>query len=144
LAIVILGEPRRGERPAGDAPQQQRAHGLRIFQREQHGEPAAGRAAAEDGRQRIELRKERVEVLRPDFVFGEVSADGDIGKAAVAAVVDEHAVAGVGDVLRQRFHIVERAAAARRERDPRAGAAEDLVIDVHSAHLSDEHRRAPY
>jgi hypothetical protein len=74
---------------------------MRIFQREQHGEPAAGRAAAEDGRQRIELRKELMEILRPDFVFGHFGADGDIGKAAIAAVVDEHAVAGIGDVLRQ-------------------------------------------
>src|SRR5262249_29908923 len=51
--VVLLGDPRRGNGPAGDAPQQQRAHGMRIFQREQHGEPAAGGAAAEDRRQRI-------------------------------------------------------------------------------------------
>jgi hypothetical protein len=42
-----------------------------------------------------------MEILRPDFVFGHFGADGDIGKAAIAAVVDEHAVAGIGDVLRQ-------------------------------------------
>ena len=114
-----------------------------IFQCEQHGEPAAGRAAAEDGRQRLELRKEFVEILRPDFVFGHLGADGDVGKPTIAAVVDEHAIAGIGDMLRQRLHVIERAAPARRERDPRAGAAEDLVIDVHSAHLGDGHGRAP-
>src|SRR5262245_36069498 len=36
FAVVILGEARCGEWAAGDAPQQQRAHGVRIFQREQH------------------------------------------------------------------------------------------------------------
>jgi hypothetical protein len=84
-----------------------------------------------------------VEVLRPDFVFGHLGADCDIGKAAIAAVVNEHAVAGIGDVLRQRFDVVERAAAAGRERDPRAGAAEHLVVDVHSAQLGDGHRLPP-
>ena len=96
-----------------------------IFQCEQHGG--------------LELRKEFVEILRPDFVFGHLGADGDVGKPTIAAVVDEHAIAGIGDMLRQRLHVVERAAPARRERDPRAGAAEDLVIDVHSAHLGDGH-----
>src|SRR5215831_16939663 len=42
FAVVILGEARRGEGAAGDAPQQQRAHGVRIFQCEQHRQPAAG------------------------------------------------------------------------------------------------------
>jgi len=71
-----------------------------------------------------------------------LGADGDVGKPAVAPVVDEHAVTGIGDVLRQRFHVVERAAAGR-ERDPRAATAEELIIDVHSAHVGDGHRLAP-
>src|SRR5262249_36980489 len=70
-------------------------------------------------------------------------ADCDVGEAAIASVVDEHAVAGIGDVLRQGFDVVERAAAAGRERDPGAAGAEDFVIDIYSAHMGDGHRFPP-
>jgi hypothetical protein len=143
LVVVVVGEPRGGEGPAGDPPQQQRAHRLRIFQREQQGEAAARRAAADHDGQRLELRKQVMQIVGPGLVFRSIAADDDVGQPAIAPVVHEHAVAGIGDPPRQRFHVVERAPAAGGERHPRFAAAEHFVVDVHAAHFGDGHRVPP-
>ena len=143
LAIVVLREPLRRERAAGHAPQHERPHRGRVAQREQHGETAARRAPADDRRQRIELRQQLVQIVRPDLVFRILAVERHVGRPAIAAVVDEDAVAGLGHRLGQIADLVHGAAAARRQRHPRAAPAQDLVVDVDAPHLRNRHRRPP-
>src|SRR4029079_4150523 len=75
--------------------------------------------------------------------YGFVAAKDESADAAIAPVVNENAVAGIGHVPRQRLHVVEGAPAAGRERDPRAARAEDFVVDVRAAHVGDGHRFPP-
>ena len=143
LSVIIFSKALRSECPACDAPEQQRAYGLRIFQREQEGKPAAGRATAEHRRQSVELREQLVEVVGPGLVFRRFPADDDVGDATIPAVVNEHAVAGVRHALRQRFHHVERAAPSGRKRNPRSMRTEQLIIEIGTAELGDRHARSP-
>src|SRR4029079_16950419 len=75
--------------------------------------------------------------------YGFVAAKDESADAAIAPVVDENAVAGIGHVPRQRLHVVEGAPGAGRERAPWGARAEDFVVDVRAAHVGDGHRFPP-
>ena len=114
-----------------------------MAQREQDRQAAAGRAAADDRRQRVELDQKLVEIVRPDFVFGFLAVDDDIGGAAVAPVEDDDAIAKIGQRLCLRLDAADVASAAGRQRHPRTAIAENFVVDVDTAYLCDWHRFPP-
>ena len=72
-----------------------------MTQRGQQCQPAARRAAADKRRKCIELQKQFVEVGNPYLVFGIPTVERNAGGAAIAAVINQHAIAGLRELLRQ-------------------------------------------
>ena len=99
LGVVVLDQAPGGIGAAGDPPQQEPAQIGGMAQRRQQGQPAARRAAADERGPRVELQQQLVEVVGPYLVFGMPAVERDAGGAAIAPVVDEHAIAGLGDLL---------------------------------------------
>ena len=99
LVVVLLREPLDGELAAGDAPQDQRPHDPADSAAPEQREPRARRAAADDRRHHAELLEQRMQVVGPDFVFRLAAVEGHIGGAAIAPVVNQHAVALRGHPL---------------------------------------------
>jgi len=66
---------------------------LRVADREQDGKPRAGRGAADHQRQRAKLFSKFMQIVRPDFMLRTRAIEGDIGCAAIAPVVQQHAIA---------------------------------------------------
>ena len=99
LTVVVVGQALRGERSSRHSPQEQRADGLGMAEREQERQPAAGGAAADEDRQGTEPGEQLVEVVGPDLVLGFLALDDDVGGAAVAAIVKQDAVPRLGDQL---------------------------------------------
>jgi hypothetical protein len=128
--------------PASDPPQQQAAHIVGPAQRQDQRQPAARRATADIGGQGIELHQQLVQVFGPLLVF-RVAVDRDSGGAAIAPVVDQDPVAGLGDLLGEGPHRCAGAPPARLQRHPRAALAEDLVIDIDAANAGDGHGFLP-
>ena len=99
----------------------------------------AGRRAADEGRDGVELLEQLVQVVEPEDFLGDVAFDQHVGAAGVAAVMQHHAVAGIGELGGQRHELVVAAAPAGDQRRPRAAVADDLIEDVHSADFCDRH-----
>ena len=91
-------------------------------------------------RQRALARQQFVQVVGPDFLFRLGAVDPDVGGAGIAPVVQQHAKAAGGDLVRQRHEFIVRAPAARDQHHPRATVAHDLVNDIHAANVLDRHR----
>src|SRR5689334_9086456 len=94
---------------------------------------AGGRAAHHAG-PRTELTEERVEIVGPDLLFALRALDQDVGGAGVAPIVQHHANAVRGDLLRERHELGETAPPAGDEREPRAARADDAIVDVDAAY----------
>jgi hypothetical protein len=95
-----------------------------MAQCQQQREPAAGGATADKGRQRIELFEERAQILGPNLVLGIAPGKRYAGGAAIAPVVDEDPIAGLGDLLGERGDRGKAAPAARLQGQPKAVLAE--------------------
>src|SRR5581483_1698867 len=80
-----------------------------------------------------------VEVVGPDRLLGLVALDQDVRGAGVAPVVQQHAEAGAGDLLRERHELVVTAPAARRQRDPRSFLADHPIMDIEASDPGDRH-----
>src|SRR6516225_2835986 len=143
LLVIVLCQALRGKSAASDPPEQQRPHGVGIFEGDEERKLAARRAAPENGRQRVEPREQFIEVVGPHFVFRALAPDGDIGKAAVSAVVEEHAITGIAHALGERLDEIERAAATGGKREPRAVRAEYLVVEIDAADAGNRHDGPP-
>ena len=115
-----------------------------MAQCQQQGQPAAGRAAADERRQRVEPEQQLAQILGPDLVLGIAALERDAGGAAIAPVVDQHPVAGFGDLLGQRPDPDQAAPTAGLQRHPRAVPTEDLIVDVDTADLGDRHLSLPW
>ena len=139
LAVVVLGQPVDRVLAAGEAPKQQAAQRLGMAKRKHDREPRARRRAAHDNRQRVELAREFMEVIGPDLVLGARAVERHVGGAAIAAVVQQHAVALRSKRLRDSTQLCKRAAAPRRQRDPRTGRADHLVVDMNAANEGFSH-----
>src|SRR2546430_418982 len=72
-----------------------------------------------------------------------LALDGDPRGAAIAPVVDDHAVAGLGDLRGKRAQRGPGAPPARLQRDEWAALAENLVIDVNAPDIGDGHDFPP-
>ncbi len=118
---------------------QKDADGVRMTQGEKQCGPATGGAAADDGGKGAQLSEQLVNVVGPDLIFRIGTIDNDIGRAAIAPVMQQHAIAAGRDRLRQLDQFAVGAAASRRQRDPGPGRADDLVVDVNSAHHGFRH-----
>ena len=143
LAIVILGQASGGERPAGDAQQQQAARRLRVAQPEQDRDPGARRRAADERRQRVVLGEQFVEVVGPHHLLDLSPVDQHVGRAGVAAVVEEDPEALGGDLAGQRDQLLVAAPAAGDQRHRRPRRADDLVVDVQPANIRRRHVLLP-
>src|SRR3569832_1556909 len=97
LAVIILRQLVDRLLAACDTPQQKPAHALGMADRVEDREPRAGRGAADIHGQGAELLPKVVEVVRPYFVLGGRAVEGNVGCAAIAPVVQQHAVAARGD-----------------------------------------------
>src|SRR5258705_12300433 len=82
-------------------------------------------------------------IVRPDFVFGFLTVDDDIGGSAVAPIVDDDAIAKIGQRLCLSLDAADVASAARRQRHPRTTVAENFVVDVDTVYLCEWHRFPP-
>src|SRR5438132_14242205 len=111
-----------------------------MTQGEQQREPAARGATADGGWQGLELGEQRVEVIGPDLILGFVARDDDIRGAAVAAIMEQHTVAGCRHLGGERHDTAEVAATTGGKRYPGAMLAKDLVMDVHAAYSGYGHR----
>jgi hypothetical protein len=89
----------RGPYPV-DPPQRQASHGLAVAQRDEQRQPRAGRGASHEQEPLAHRLHECVQVVGPDLVFGADALDADVGGAAVAPVVQQHAIACLGEPLR--------------------------------------------
>ena len=114
-----------------------------YFKRKQHRQPSAGRAAADHRRQRVEVRQQRVQIVDPHLIFRLAAVERHIGRAAVAPVVDEYAIASRRHLLRERTDICHFAPPARRQCDPGSAFPEDFVVDVDAIDGDNRHGRAP-
>jgi len=142
LRVVVLDQTLGRISTTGDAPQQQAAHIVRPAQRQDQRQPAARRAAADIGGQRVELHQQFVQIFGPFLVFA-VAVDGDAGGAAIAPVVDQHAMPGLGDLGCERPQRTAGAPPARLQRHPRSPVAQHFVIDVETADFRDGHDSLP-
>src|SRR6266852_6150466 len=106
-----------------------------MTQGEQQRQPAARGTAANRGRQGIELGEQGVEVIGPDLILGFVARDHDIRSAAVAAIMEQHAVAGRRDLLGERRDAAQVAAATGGKRDPWTLLTKDPVVDVNASYV---------
>src|SRR5581483_1711267 len=106
-------------------------------------QPAARRRAADIGGCGVELREQLVQILGPFRVFA-VAVDGDVGAAGVAPVVDDDAVAGLGDLLAERAHPDRAAPPARLQHDERAALAENVETQLDAADARALHGRPPW
>ena len=111
-----------------------------MTQGEQQRQPAARGATADVGWQGLELGEQGIEVIGPDFILGFVARNDDIRGAAVAAIMQQHTVAGCRHPRGERHDAAQVAAATGRKRHPGAMLAKDLVIDVHAAYVGYGHR----
>ncbi len=114
-----------------------------MAQRSQQREPAAGRAATDECGQRVELQQQLVQIVGPNLVFGIPALERDTGGAAVAPVVDEHAIAGLGDLLPERLDPHQAAPPAGLQGHPRAPLAEHFVINFDPTDGRYRHRCPP-
>ena len=115
-----------------------------MAQRQQQRQPAARRAAADKRGQGVELRQQFAQILGPDLVLRIAAVERDGGGAAIAPVVDQHPIAGLGDLIGQRLDPGEGAPTAGLHRHPRAATAEHLIIDVDAADRYDRHSSPPW
>src|SRR5207245_2722727 len=111
-----------------------------MTQGEQQRQPTARGAAADVGWQGLELGEQGIEVIGPDLILGFVALDNDIRGTAVAAIMQQHTVAGCRHLRGERHDTAQIAAATRGKRHPGAMRAKDLVIDVYAAYVGYEHR----
>src|SRR4029453_2420903 len=111
-----------------------------MTQGKQKGQPAARGATPDIGWQGLELGEQGVEVIGPDLILGFIAYDDDIRGAAVAAIVEQHTVAGCRHPRGERHDTAQVAAATGGKCHPRTMLAKDLVIDVHAAYVSNGHR----
>jgi hypothetical protein len=77
-----------------------------------------------------------VQILGPFVVF-RLALDGNARGAAIAPVVDDDAMARLGDLLGERSDARAAAPATGLQRDKRAALAEDLVVDIDAANGGD-------
>ena len=84
-----------------------------------------------------------MQVVDPYLIFRLAAVERDIGCAAVAAVVDEDAIARGRHFLRERTHVRHLAAPAGRQRDPWTARSEDFVVDVDAVDVDNRHVRSP-
>ena len=84
-----------------------------------------------------------MQIVEPEDFLGDIALDQDVGAAGVAAVVQHDAVAGVGELGRQRHELVVAATSAGDQRGPRPAISDDLIEDVHSADVCDRHGVSP-
>ena len=78
-------------------------------------------------------------IVRPDFVFGFLAVDDDIGGAAVAPIEDDNPVAKSGQLFCLCLDAADVASAAGRQRHPRTAIAEYFVVDVDTAYFCEGH-----
>src|SRR5438093_8216116 len=83
-----------------------------------------------------------MQILGPFLVF-RFAFDGDRGGAAIAPVIEDDAIAGLGDLLAERAQRRSGAPAARLQADEWSALAEDLVVDLDAADLGDRHGFLP-
>ena len=142
LRVVLLHQALGRIGAAGHPPQQQAAHRRRVAQRQEQRQPATGRAAADKGRQRVEMQQQLAQILGPDLVLG-IALERHARGAAIAPVIDQDPVAGLGQFLAERFDPVEPAPSARLQRHPRPAPAQNLVIDLDPADRRNRHGSPP-
>jgi hypothetical protein len=118
-----LRQPLAGEAAAGDAPEQKGTDGVRMTQGEKQRGPATGGAAADDGGKSAQLSEQLVNVVGPDLIFRIVAVNHDIGRAAIAPIKNDDAVAALGHAGNDQLDATDIAPAAGRQRDPRAAIA---------------------
>src|SRR5438093_9805738 len=111
-----------------------------MTQGEQQRQPAARGAAADVGWQGLELGEQGVEVIGPDLILGFVTGNDDIRGAAVAAIMEQHTVAGCRHLRGEWHDTAQIAAATGGKRHPGAMLAQDLVIEVYAAYVGYGHR----
>src|SRR5581483_1527463 len=116
---------------------------MSMAQGQQQRQAAAGRPAASPDGQGAHFGQQLRQVVRPDLLLRLLAVDDHVRGAAVAAVVDEDAVAGGGDGPRQGLHRLLGGAAAGRERHPRPVLAQDFVADICAVDLRYRHGRPP-
>jgi hypothetical protein len=139
LSVVVLHQAPGGKGPAGDPPQQEPAHIAWVAQSRQQSQPATRRATADEGRSGVEFLQQLVEITGPHLVFGIPAVERNVGGTAIAAVVDQHAITRLGDLLSEGLHPDQTAAPAGLQRDPGTAVPEQLVIDCDAADIRDRH-----
>lgn len=142
LGVVLPNQAVGRIGAAGHPPQQQAAHRRRVAQRQQQGQPATRRAAADKGRQRIEMQQQFAQILGPDLVLG-IALERHAGGAAIAPVIDQDPVAGLGQFLAERPDPVEPAPPTRLQRHPRPMPAQHLIIDLDTPDRRHRHGSPP-
>jgi hypothetical protein len=139
LTIILLSQALTREAPARHAPEQESANGIRMAQGEKQRCAATRGTAADNSRQCTELGKQFMKIIGPDLVLGFVTVDNDIGCAAVAPVEYQHPMTGFRKLLGERLHAANIAPAAGRQRHPGSVIAQDFVVHVNAAHVSEGH-----
>src|ERR1043165_9514138 len=106
LSVVALGERVDRLLAAGDTPQQKPAQRRRMTQRVTNCQPRARRGAPDIHWERAKLASEFMQIVGPDLVLGSRAVERHLRGAAVAPVMQQHAIAVRGDAFREIGQLV--------------------------------------